>query len=200
MSAPTKSVRWLSRFASLVWFLAVAACSNSPPTRSTQSPPAETVGIASPGFQALAGSVHPLAQPKYDVGRMAPTSKLTGMSLLFRQSGRQQALGRVVLSELQDPASPRYHRWLTPADYAASFGVGAAELARATAWLEGEGFTVHGPTASGARLLFTGTVGQVEQAFHTEMHQYSVNGAAHFALAVPPSVPTPLAASVLGLR
>ncbi len=125
---------------------------------------------------------------------------LGGMSLFLERTAEQKAQARALLADLQDPSSPRYHQWLKPADYAAQFGASAADLARATAWLEGEGFTVRGASSTGTRLLFSGTVGQVERAFRTEMHRYDVNGTKHFALAATPSIPTDLAPLVAGLH
>ena len=48
-------------------------------------------------------------------------------------------------------------------------------------------------------LLFTGTSAQVESAFQTEMHRYSVNGKTYFANAKPASIPTALAPAVSGM-
>jgi subtilase family serine protease len=112
----------------------------------------------------------------------------------------QQALARRLAREIEDPASARYHRFLTATRYAASFGASAVTIAEATSWLEAHGLEVHGAAATGARLLFGGNVGQVEDAFQTQVHRYDLRGKRHFALAVQPTYPPELAASVLGLH
>jgi hypothetical protein len=58
---------------------------------------------------------------------------------------------------------------------------GREDLARATAWLEAQGFTVHGASSTGTRLFFSGNAGQVERAFHAELHRYDIAGEKHFA-------------------
>jgi subtilase family serine protease len=141
-----------------------------------------------------------VARPKFDVGRLDPNTKLEGVSLLFKESSAQKAASRRLLGDLQNPMSPRYHSWLRPADVAASFGASDADIGAATAWLLAQGFKVSGPSPTKTRLFFSGTVGQLEQAFLTEMHRYEVRGEHHFAMSVAPSVPDRLASVVLGLR
>jgi hypothetical protein len=148
----------------------------------------------------ISGSIHPGARPELDVGRMDPGMRLTGMSLLFRMSQLQKALQKRALAAVQDPASPSYHQWLTPEQYAAEFGTSPSDIARATAWLTSQGLTVDGPSRTATRLGFSGTIAQIEKAFRTEMHRYRVDGATHFAMSVAPSVPADLADVVLGLH
>jgi len=157
----------------------------APATRPARTPPGDLPGFARPGD---------------DVGRLPPDTPLTGMSLLFDMTPAQQIRSRLVLADLQDPTSPRYHRWLDPRRYAAWFGPTAADTASARAWLEDHGFTVHGPSSNGRRLFFSGTATQVEQAFRTELHRYDVHGEHHFAPAVQPTYPAELGAPVLGVR
>ncbi|MCI4370844.1 MAG: hypothetical protein L3J81_05910, partial [Thermoplasmata archaeon] len=47
---------------------------------------------------------------------------------------------------------------------------------------------------------FRGTGGQVEAAFHTEIHDYDLGGVTHYAMASAPLVPSELAPAILGLR
>src|SRR5271170_1276821 len=44
--------------------------------------------------------------------------------------------------QLQQPASPSYHKWLSSADFARQFGPTAAQLQAVTDWLKGGGFTI----------------------------------------------------------
>ena len=125
---------------------------------------------------------------------------LTAASVLFNQSPTQATLSRAVLRDLQDPVSPNFHRWLTPDDYAARFGAAKGDVDHVSAWLASQGLSVLGASRTATRLFFTGTVAQIERAFQTEMHEYDVNGEKHFAMAVPPSVPSGLAPVILGLR
>jgi Pro-kumamolisin, activation domain/Subtilase family len=190
------------RLMSLAPALAIAADVWAPSPASgapASRPTAATTAIVS-GTVTLAGNLHPKARPELDVGRMDPAVRLSGMSLLFRMSPRQKALQERELAAVKDPVSPRYHQWLTPEQYAAQFGASPADIARAATWLTSRGLSVHGPSRTATRIGFSGTIAQVEQAFHTEMHRYRVDGEDHFAMSVAPSVPTDLAESVVGLR
>jgi hypothetical protein len=131
---------------------------------------------------------------------MDPAVRLSGMSLLFRMSPQQRAGLAEELAAVEDPASSRYRRWLTPEQYAAQFGASAADVARANAWLTARGFSVDGPSRTATRLGFRGTVAQIELAFRTEMHRYRIDHEAHFAMSQAPSVPKDLADSILGIH
>jgi hypothetical protein len=171
------------------------------PADASASPPLRT-GPVTPSLRAvlLPASLHPSARPESDIGRMDPGIQLTGLSLLLQMSAEQKVLQKRALAAVQDPASPSYHHWLTPEEYATQFGASAADIARASRWLTSQGLSVDGPSRTGSRLTFRGTVAQIERAFQTEMHRYQVSGAAHFAMSRAPSVPPDLANLVLGLH
>ena len=181
----------------------VAACSTgrtegpSLTTGETPNPPAQPA--AASGYVTLERGAHPLARPELDAGRLDGARVLHNLSLVYALTPAQTADRDALLSSIQRPGSPSYHRWLGPKDYAARFGAGAKTAARATAWLASQGFTVHDPSPLGARVTFTGTVAQVEAAFRTEMHAYDVDGERHYAMARAPSVPADLADDVLAI-
>ena len=64
------------------------------------------------------------------------------MSINFKPTDAQQAALKALLQAQQDPASPSYHKWLTPAQFGQQFGMSSADLAKVSAWLQQEGFTV----------------------------------------------------------
>ncbi|HEY4660470.1 MAG TPA: protease pro-enzyme activation domain-containing protein, partial [Terriglobales bacterium] len=82
------------------------------------------------------GSAHPLAHAQFDQGRVRPEQQLTGVALSFRLSASQQADLQELLREQQDRSSPNYHRWLTPEQYAARFGMTSNDLAQVISWLQ----------------------------------------------------------------
>ena len=49
-------------------------------------------------------------------------------------------------------------------------------------------------------MSFSGTVGAIQTAFHTEMHRYKIGSETHYAMASAPSLPADLADVVLGLH
>ena len=106
----------------------------------------------------LAGSVHPLAKPEFDTGLADNAKVLQGMTIHFKRSAAQEASLQALLAAQQDPSSPSYHKWLTPAQFGQLFGMSAADLAQVTAWLQQEGFTVTSVAQSANSISFSGSV------------------------------------------
>ncbi len=152
-----------------------------------------TAPVSNDTLVTLKGNVHPMAQARYDQGA-ASTSLATGkMVLLLRRSPAQQEALREYMGGLQNPHSASYHKWLTPAAYGASFGISAQDMQTVESWLESEGFKIENVPASGNFIQFSGTFGQVGQAFHTSIHSYVINGAQHYSNASDPQIPAALA-------
>src|SRR4051794_23632990 len=76
----------------------------------------------------LQGSLHPFARPQNDAGRMPAGSRLNGISVYFNRSAAQQADLEALLKAQQDPSSPQYHKWLTPDQFAARFGMAQSDI------------------------------------------------------------------------
>ena len=149
---------------------------------------------------ALPGSVSPLARPAFDTGRANASTHLSGMTMYFQPSAEQQAALAALMQAQQTPGSKYYRQWITPAQYAAQFGLSAHDLASATSWLEQQGFSVDRVSTSHNAIVFSGTVAQVESAFQTEIHHYTVRGAIHTANSGSVNVPSALAGVVLSVR
>src|SRR5215472_6771994 len=118
----------------------------------------------------LQGNVRPFLQNAIDHGRMDGAARLEGVSLVFKRTAEQEAALRKLLAEQQDPASPNYHKWLTPEQFADRFGLGTGDVNKITAWLTSEGFTVNRVARGRSAVFFAGTVSQIETVFRTEMH------------------------------
>ena len=148
----------------------------------------------------LRGNVHPQVQRAVDQGRMDGATQLQGVSLVFKRTPEQEAAVEKLLEEQQDPASPNFHKWLTPEQYADRFGLSQADVDKVVAWLKSEGFTVDRVARGRTQLWFSGSVTQIERVFRTEMRHYQLKGESHFAMAVEPSIPSAIAGVVLGLH
>jgi subtilase family serine protease len=147
----------------------------------------------------LAGNVHPLARAEFDAGAVSADLRLGHILLVLTPSAEQEAALDALVEAQQDPNSPQYHEWLTPAEFGAQFGASDAQLAQVTAWLTAHGFAID-EIAPGRRLvMFSGTAGEVSDTFHTEIHSYRVNGALHIANAQDPRIPSELAGVVGGV-
>src|SRR5581483_3580108 len=149
---------------------------------------------------AVSGTAHPLARPQYDRGRANPGETIRGASLVFRLSSAQQSALDRLLREQQDPSSPNYHKWITPDEYAARYGMTGGDLAKVTAWLQSQGLRVDGISRNRNEIFFSGTIGQVEAALHTEIHNLSVRGEQHYANVSDVSLPAAFANQVLAVR
>jgi hypothetical protein len=155
--------------------------------------------VSNSALVMLKHNTSPMAQAQFDRG-VAPSSTETGrIQLLLRPSAAQSEALREYLGDLQNPNSQNYHKWLTPQTYGASFGISDADLEKVEAWLQSEGFTVNSVPASRNMITFSGTFGQVTQAFHTSIHSYLINGVKHYSNASDPSIPAALAPVVLGV-
>ncbi|MCU1596120.1 MAG: peptidase [Frankiales bacterium] len=117
-------------------------------------------------------------------------------------AGKDAAGLKQLMHDQYAPGNPDFHRWLTPAQYAARFGADKATTAAVTQWLTRDGLQVQYAGPDGTYLTAKGTVAQVEKTF--SVHLGSFTGAkgtpfAHFvANTTAPTVPTAVSA-VAGL-
>jgi hypothetical protein len=155
--------------------------------------------VSNGALVTLKNNTSPMARAKFDQGVAAASTETGRLQLLLRPSAAQSEALREYLGGLQDPHSANYHKWLTPQSYGASFGISEQDLETVEAWLQSEGFTVNTVPASRNFITFSGTFGQVAQAFHTSIHSYMINGVRHYSNASDPSIPAALAPVVLGV-
>ncbi|MDR3676423.1 MAG: protease pro-enzyme activation domain-containing protein [Acidobacteriota bacterium] len=133
------------------------------------------------------------------VGPVLPNQPMEKMVLVLRPDpAQEEALDELIRAQ-QDPASPFYHQWLTPEAFGERFGVSQSDLDQVAGWLEMHGMKVDEIPPSRRSIIFSGTSGQVETAFHTQMRKYSVRGHIHFANATDPEIPQALAGVVIGI-
>ena len=121
------------------------------------------------------------------------------MLLVLKRSPEQESALRKLLDDQQDKASPNYRKWLTPEQFGKQFGPSDSDLQTVTAWLQSRGFQVAVLSKGRTVIEFSGSASQVQQAFHTAIHKYAVNGEEHWANASDPSIPAALAPAVKGV-
>lgn len=166
---------------------------------SAQVRPRITAPVDNARTQVLSGNVSPLAQPQYDRGP-APVSMSTGtLFLVASRSASQRLALQSLLGDQQNPASPAYHRWLTPGQYASRFGISDEDYNTIAAWLAGQGFGHISLLPGGDLISFSGTVGQLDLAFHTSIDKFALQGRTIYANASNPSIPSALAPVVAGI-
>jgi len=176
------------------WLAAIALCVGS---LSAQVPESRiTAQIDNSEHVVIPHTQSPRARVGNDTGRVEPGTKLEGVSIVFSRSAAQEADLQTLLAAQQSPSSKLYHKWLTPEEFGARFGVADADIAAVESWLERQGFSVNGVSRSKNRITFSGTVEQVEAAFGTELHYYQANGETRFAPSGDISVPAALSSVV----
>jgi subtilase family serine protease len=156
--------------------------------------------IESANAVPLTGTLHPLARSESDAGLVDNSKVLQGMTIDFKRSEAQEANLKALLAAQQDPSSPSYHQWLTPAQFGQQFGMSAADLAQVSAWLQQEGFTITSVSQSSNSISFNGSVASVEKAFQTQIHNYTLNGETHFANSTQISIPSALGGLVTNVH
>jgi subtilase family serine protease len=154
------------------------------------------------GDRVPAGSVPPAARVYPDVGAADPDLPLERMTLSLRpRPGADGELARLLAAQ-HDPASPGYHRWITPEEFGKRFGASDEELATVFDWLQAHGFAVDDVAAGRGWIHFSGTAGQVEETFGAPIHEFSEGGRLRHGNVSPPTIPRalgPIVAGVLSL-
>ena len=148
---------------------------------------------------AVPHTVFGRARASTDLGPAEGATQLTSMSLRFAMTATQSAALDQLLADQQNPSSPRYRQWLTPEQFAASFGLSPTDMATAKTWLEAQGFTVTEIARGRTFISFTGSVAQANQAFGLTMHKLSWRGEQHISNLTDPVLPASLAKVVLGV-
>jgi subtilase family serine protease len=181
----------------LLVFECVCACALSTIGVTAQTFPARIRGdVNNSDMSQLKGGRAQNGAAEPDMGRMPADAKLAGVSIVFSRSSEQQAALEKLLADQQDPSSPRFHQWLTPDQFGAQFGMARGDLDKVQTWLEQQGLTIERVSRSRNVIRFSGTVGQLEQAFRTELHRYKSTTEEHFAPSTALSVPAAIAPTV----
>ena len=120
---------------------ASATTSSAKPSRITQA-------IDEKQLVRLRGNVHPLAQAKFDQGKINDAQAVDRMLLLLQRSHEQESALRQLQEDQLTLNSPRHHAWLTPEQFGAQFGPSDADIQAVTNWLNARGF--HGSRSAGA--------------------------------------------------
>ena len=103
-------------------FLAFSSPAQTPTARITRD-------IDNSERVAIQGTHSPMASGENDAGRVPSETKLQGIRIVFSRTAAQEADLQALTAAQQSPASPLYHKWLTPEEFAARFGVADSDIA-----------------------------------------------------------------------
>jgi subtilase family serine protease len=193
-----KSTHWRFMKAFVVLFaLIFSAFATSAQTSSVA--PRITQAIDEGNLVTLKGTTHALARAQFDRGAVSDGLVLDRLQLVLQRSPQQEAALTALIAQQQEKSSANYHKWLTPEQFGQRFGVASADIETVTGWLEQHSFTVTNVSNGRTVIEFSGTAGLVRVAFHTEIHNFVVNGENHIANASNLQIPAALAPVVAGV-
>ena len=151
-------------------------------------------------LQALSNH-HPLWANSANSTGLAPADlALNQLTLVLARSAQQEQAFQQFLADQQNPASPDYHHWLTPAEVGDRFGLSDSDLATITAWLQSQGLHVTWVAPSRIFVGFSGAASDVGRAFQTQMRTYSVNGQQRLSVSSDPMLPAALTPAIKAIR
>lgn len=147
----------------------------------------------------LHGNVHPLAQARYDLGSVSDSTPTGRLLLLLNRPDDQNAALDQHLKDVHTSGSAAYHQWIAPQQFGARFGPAESDIQAVSSWLSAKGFQIARVSKGETLIEFSGVIGQVNVAFHTEIHRYEVNGELHYANATDPEIPLALSGIIGGI-
>ena len=144
-------------------------------------------------------NTRPEANAKNDRGRVDDNFRMPQMMLQLKRGTQLEAEFAQFTESLTDKNSPNFRHWMLAAEQGEKFGVAQEDIDTISKWLESHGFTIDGVQPNKMVISFSGTAGQIRQAFHTEIHYLEVKGETHFANMSDPKIPRALTPAVVGV-
>ncbi len=146
----------------------------------------------------LVDNVRPEVTALSDRGPVSADLQLDHLLLMLKRPAELEAAAAQYVDDLHNPKSANFHKWISAAQYGQMFGPSSSDIAAVTSWLESQGFKVNLVYSNNMFIDYSGTSAQIETAFHTQLHNYDVNGEMHIANDRNPQVPAALAQVVAG--
>ena len=123
----------------------------------------------------------------------------TPMDITISLKVHNQADLEQFLVDVQDPASPVYHRYLTMEQFVDRYSPRAGDYARVLEFLRHNGFTITDAWENRLTVGARASARAVENAFGVTMNRYRFEGREAYAAAETPSIPAALADAVDGI-
>jgi len=190
---------WLAAIAAVLCLIPplVAQTPIAPDASSTA--PLITLAVDDAQRTTLRGNTHPLIRRAVDQGAAPSSLPMQHMILVLKRGAEQESALHALLDAQQTKDSASYHQWLAPQEFGKEFGPADSDVAEAEAWLESHGLKVESVSNGRTAIEFSGTAGEVQDAFQTTVHSYLLKGEQHWANASDPSIPSALAPAVKGV-
>jgi len=163
--------------------------------------PATAATTASVSHPSWTLSMH--GSPKVDAATVSPLEASKPMHVELSLNLRNVDQLRAFLQAVNDPASPQFHHFLTPAQFKARFAPTDADVAKVTAHLRQAGFSNVQVAGNNMLVSADGNANTVNAAFRTNMRTFNYGGKQRIANDSEAQVPQALGGivdSVLGLQ
>jgi hypothetical protein len=168
-------------------------------TRDSMASPRITQEVDDTKLTRLTGNIPLLARPEFDHGAAEEPSRLTHVRLVLSRSAEQETLLDQYLADLHNKSSVNYHKWLTPEQFGKLYGPADSDIALLVAWLESHGLQLEQVSPGRTNIAFSGTVRQIEQAFHVRIHKFMAVGQQFSSNVEEPSIPSALSEVIRGI-
>ncbi len=194
-----KSLIRASRIALAAAGLAIMAPAKGADTMGGSGNPGVPPIVDETQLVSLGGNTRPEAVAQNDRGPVADSMVLPHMQLLLKRTAGAKAALEGFIAGLYDQNWASYHRWISARRFGAAFGPPPARIAAVVGWLDDHGFQVNAVSDGRTIIDFSGTAGQVREAFHSEIHHLDAGGTPHIANMSDPQIPAALADVVEGI-
>ena len=144
--------------------LGISGCSSTPP--SSRRPPGVTVG------QGIGASCIPDAVAHQRAPLTGTLDPRQHLKLALQLPLRNQAELTELLRDLYDPASPRFHRYLSVSEFTERFGPEAKEYKKVVAWAKSQGLKVTATTPNRRLVAIEAPVARINRAFQVKVNNY----------------------------
>ncbi|MFZ0479115.1 MAG: Ig-like domain repeat protein [Terriglobales bacterium] len=134
-----------------------------------------------------------------DLGRVDPGTPTGRVIMVLNSDDEQKRELRRVIDEQHDKRTANYHQWVKPEEFGSRFGVHDSDIAQVETWLKSQGFVVEDVSKSKRVIHFSGTTGQLEKAFQTQIHSYQYLGKTEVSNISNITIPTALSPVIAGV-
>ncbi len=149
----------------------------------------------------LPGQLPEWVTPARDAGS-APDDAVVGLTFVLARAPEQQAAFEQLLADQQNPASPRFHHWLTPQQIGEQFGPTQHDVDAIVAWLRRSGFQIKSVAPSRLFIDAYAPATVASSTLATGFRMFTSLGKPHLSATANPSIPaafTAVIGSIAGL-
>ena len=181
-------------------FWAVLICCSLAIARAADRKPRIVNPVDEQQLIVLKGNTNPSAKLMHDDGQVSQELPMTDLVLVLGRSPEQQAAFDAFIASQYDPKSPNFHRWLQPEEVGEEFGPATEDIEAVSAWLRKHSLAVADVAKNRLSIRFSGKASDVENAFHTQIHNLELMGVQHIGNTSDPQIPAAIAPVVIGVK